>query len=145
MLKINLLFRKNTDLKNSRILTIKNAKPSGYYFSMNLNIWGDFQIYISVPLKILTGKNLCFTEFSTKIHWNTSWLLPTFFICLHNQLSSFNSIIAQISQKRVHQIDRKNKWLLLSVTFTAILELAFVLTFKNSFHNVFILKPTERA
>ena len=68
MLKINLLFRKNTDLKNSRILTIKNAKPSGYYFSMNLNIWGDFQIYISVPLKILTGKNLCFTEFSTKIH-----------------------------------------------------------------------------
>ena len=145
MLKINLLFRKNTDLKNSRILTIKNAKPSGYYFSMNLNIWGDFQIYISVPLKILTGRNLCFTEFSTKIHWNTSWLLPTFFICLHNQLSSFNSIIAQISQKRVHQIDRKNKLLLLSVTFTAILELAFVLTLKNSFHKVFILKPTERA
>ena len=29
---------------------IKNAKPSGYYFYMNLNIWGDFQICISVPL-----------------------------------------------------------------------------------------------
>ena len=31
---------------------IKNAKPSGYYFYMNLNIWGDFQICISVPLII---------------------------------------------------------------------------------------------
>ena len=37
-------------MNNSRILTIKNAKLSGYYFYMNLNIWGDFQICISVPL-----------------------------------------------------------------------------------------------
>ena len=29
---------------------IKSAKFSGYYFDMNLNIWGDFQICISVPL-----------------------------------------------------------------------------------------------
>ena len=29
-----------------------------------------------------------------------SWLLLTFFICLHNQLSSFNSIIVQMSEKR---------------------------------------------
>ena len=29
---------------------IKNAKFSGYYFDMNLIIWGDFQICISVPL-----------------------------------------------------------------------------------------------
>ena len=28
------------------------------------------------------------------------WLLLTFFICLHNQLSSFNFIIIQISEKR---------------------------------------------
>ena len=27
------------------------------------------------------------------------WLLLTFFICLHHQLSSFNSIIAQMSEK----------------------------------------------
>ena len=32
------------------------------------------------------------------------WLLLTFFICLHNQLSSFNSIIMHMSEKRVHQI-----------------------------------------
>ena len=35
---------------NSRILRIKNAKYSGYCFYMNSNIWGDFQICISVPL-----------------------------------------------------------------------------------------------
>ena len=28
------------------------------------------------------------------------WLLLTFFICLHNQLSSFNYIIVQMSEKR---------------------------------------------
>ena len=52
MLKINLLFKKNTDLRvnNSRILRIKNAKLSEYYFYKNLNLWGDFQICISVPL-----------------------------------------------------------------------------------------------
>ena len=27
------------------------------------------------------------------------WLLLTFFICLHNQLSSFNSIIVEMSEK----------------------------------------------
>ena len=31
---------------------IKNVKFSGYYFDMNLNTWGSFQICISVPLKI---------------------------------------------------------------------------------------------
>ena len=61
------------------------------------------------------------------------WLLLMFFICLHNQLSSFNSIIIQMSEKRVHQVDSKNEWLLLSVTFTAKLELVFVLTFEKAF------------
>ena len=28
------------------------------------------------------------------------WLLLTFFICLHNQLSSFSSIVVQMSEKR---------------------------------------------
>ena len=45
----------------------------------------------------------------------------------------------------IHQIDSKNEWLLLSVTFTAKFELVFVLTFENDFLRVFILKPTERA
>ena len=37
---------------NPRILRIKDAKLSGYYFYVNLNIWGDFQICISAPLRI---------------------------------------------------------------------------------------------
>ena len=56
-----------------------------------------------------------------------------FFICLHNQLSFFNSIIVQMSGKRVHQVHSENEWLLLSVTLTAKLGLVFVLTFKNAF------------
>ena len=39
-------------VNNSKILTIKNPKFSGYYFYTNLNVWGDFQICISVPLII---------------------------------------------------------------------------------------------
>ena len=58
------------------------------------------------------------------------WLLLTFFICLHNKLSSFNSIIVQMSEKRDSSVDSKNEWLLLSVTFTAKLGLVFVLTFE---------------
>ena len=61
------------------------------------------------------------------------WQLLTFFKCLHNQLSSFNSIIVQMSENMIHQADSKNEWLLLSVTFTAKLELVFVLTFENAF------------
>ena len=33
----------------------------------------------------------------------------------------------------IHQVDSKNEWLLLSVIFTAKLELVFVLTFENAF------------
>ena len=55
------------------------------------------------------------------------------FSCLHNQLSPFNSIIVQVSEKRDSQTDSQNEWLLLSVPFTAKLELLFVLTFENLF------------
>ena len=61
------------------------------------------------------------------------WLLLTFFICLHNQLSSFSSIIVQMSEKRDSSVGSKNEWLLLSVTFRANLETVFVLTFENAF------------
>ena len=35
---------------NSRIFWMKNANISGYFFDMNTNIWGDFQIFIRAPL-----------------------------------------------------------------------------------------------
>ena len=68
------------------------------------------------------------TDLSAKFFEIQGWLLLTFVICLHHQLSSFNSNIVQI-----HQIDSKNGWLLLPLTFTAKLELIFLLTFKNAF------------
>ena len=38
-------------VNNLRILRIKNEELSKYYFYVNWNILGDFQICISVPLK----------------------------------------------------------------------------------------------
>ena len=50
MLKISLLFKKFTSRANNlRTLRIKNMKFSGYCFCMNTNIYGDFNICISVP------------------------------------------------------------------------------------------------
>ena len=38
-----------------RIPRVKNTKFLGYYFCVNTNIKGDFQICISVPLKASMG------------------------------------------------------------------------------------------
>ena len=60
------------------------------------------------------------------------WLLLTFFICLHNQVLLI-PLSYRCLKNVIHQIDSKNEWLLLAVTFTAKLELVFVLTSDNSF------------
>ena len=52
-----------------------------------------------VDLTILTWKNSHLIEFSTKIHWNIRLAAFDDFHMLHNQLSSFNSIIVQMSAK----------------------------------------------
>ena len=72
-------------------------------------------------LTILTGKN-CYTEFSIGI---VAWLLLTFFLYLHNQLSSIHSIIT-CQKKVINQIDSKNGWLLFSAIFTAKFEMVLV-------------------
>ena len=84
-------------------------------------------------LTIPTWKTCALLNLVQKFNEIQGWLLLMFFICLHNQLSSFNSIIVQMSEKRVHQIESKNEWLLFSVTFTAKLELVFVLTVESAF------------
>ena len=40
-------------MNNSRILRTKNAKFSEHYFYLNTNMYGNFQICISVPLNLL--------------------------------------------------------------------------------------------
>ena len=78
-------------------------------------------------------EDLCLAKFIKKFIEMIGWLLLKFFICLRNQLSSFNSIIVESLKNEIHQIDNKNEWFLLSVTFTAKLELNFVLTLENPF------------
>ena len=39
-------------VNNLKISRTKNAKFSEYYFYLNTNIYGDFQICISVPLSL---------------------------------------------------------------------------------------------
>ena len=77
-------------VNNSRILTIKNAKFSSYYFYMNLNLWRDFQFCISVPL-ILTF--LILNSFHTS------------FLCLSYKLWTGNSLLGQmISQTKTFKL-----------------------------------------
>ena len=52
---------------------------------------------------------------------------------LPHELLNDLTILTTMFEKRVHQIDSKNEWLLFSVTFTEKHESAFVLTFENDF------------
>ena len=65
----------------------------------------DLQMYKhngpeNLGLMILTWTNLCFTDSVQKFLEKQGWLLLRFFICLHDQLSSLNSVIVQMSGKR---------------------------------------------
>ena len=55
------------------------------------------------------------------------------FLCLNNQFYVLIPLWYICLKNVIHQIDSKNEWLLLSVTFTAKIELVFVLTFENAF------------
>ena len=54
--KVAYFWRKIQTLRvnNSKILRIQNAKFWGHYFYLNTNIWRNFQICVSVPLKVAT-------------------------------------------------------------------------------------------
>ena len=83
-------------------------------------------------------EKLCFTQFRARM---AAWLLLTFFIYLHNQLSQRCQRV-HILKNVIHQRDRKNEWLLLSASFTTKCMLVFVLML---FLRGLILNTTERA
>ena len=56
-------------MNNSRILTIKNAKFSGFYFYKNLNRQGDFQICISLPFMIKRAIKIEFLHYTTSCNY----------------------------------------------------------------------------
>ena len=53
-------------------------------------------------LTILTGRTCVLLK---KFIEERGWLLVTFFICLHNQLSSYRCL-----ENVVHQVESKNEW-----------------------------------
>ena len=80
-------------------------------------------------------EKICFIQFSTRM---ADWLLLTFLIRLYNQLSSVMHSAITYKNYRwlknvVHQIESKNKWLLLLANFTAKFGLVFVLTLEKAF------------
>ena len=117
MLKISPLLGKIQTLRvnNSTILTIKNAKLSGYYFYTNLNIWGDFQICFSVPL--MTNffnkfKKLCFWSIclSFSQFWGQKIFSRKSSSVTHNFI--WSSALCQNFEKNNDAIPRKhpNRW-----------------------------------
>ena len=100
-----------------------------------------FQTKEKTVLTILTGKDWCFTQFSTGM---AGWLFLIFFICLHNQLSSIHSIISNFLKNVIHQIDSKNGWLLHSASFSAKFGLVFVLAPENAFSYRFHFQANRR-
>ena len=102
-------------------------------------------VYLKSLFKIIQSRKVMRNIISTYdthmeelvLYWiqykhSSKYKVGCFWRCLHNQLSSFNSIIVQMPEKRDSSIS-KTECLLLSVTFTAKLELVFVLTFENVF------------
>ena len=83
-------------------------------------------------LTILTGKNLGFAEFSTKIYSNTGLAASDVFH-MFTQLSLLIPLWYRCLKNVIHQIDSKNEWLLYLVTLSANVELVFVLTYENAF------------
>ena len=77
-------------------------------------------MYVRWYLTIFAGKNWVLLNSVQELLFGCFW---TFFICLHNQLSS---IIILLSRTRLHmfenvicQIDSKNEWLFLLASLTA--------------------------
>ena len=72
MLKSSLRFKKIQTLRvnNSKILRTKNAKFSEHYFYLNTNMYGNFQICISVPLRLVKNVKLskAFLKIGMAVH-----------------------------------------------------------------------------
>ena len=97
---------------------------------------------VKFRLAILTAKN-CFIHLSTR---TAGWLLLTFLICLHNQLSStILSIKCGCLKNVIHQIDCKNEWCSFQHVLRQNLNWFLSYHWKKIFLRGFILKPTERA
>ena len=99
----------------SRILTIKNAKFLGYYFYINLNIKGDFQICISAPLSsYLVRAKLYPVERTIGSFKCTKKRCE---VCENvNITDSFTSLVTQNTYKINHKVNCDDKCLIYLLT-----------------------------
>ena len=125
---------KFTKLLNMCQATYACSKSYRKYYQQDLLSNNKYRLKLlqrNYFLTILIWKNLCFTE---KIHSNARLVSSDVF---HMFTQSINFFLIPLSysclKNVIHQIDSKNEWLLLSITFAAKLELVFVLTFENAF------------
>ena len=85
-------------------------------------------------------EKLCFIQFSTRM---AGWLLLTFLICLHNQLSSIiHCIITYQEYRCLKNVIYQNELLLPTARFRAIWVGFCLNTGKRFFLRGFIFKPT---
>ena len=84
-------------------------------------------------------ENLCFTEFNTKIHWSAKLAASDAFHMFAQSVPLSYRCLKNV----IYQIDNKNEWLLRSVTFTAKLELVFVLKSDSHLFTCFNDSPSK--
>ena len=81
------------------------------WFLLSASFMAKFEMVFT--LTTITGKTRGLLNSVQKFIEIQGWLSLTFFICLNSQLSSFNSIIVQISEKR-NSSNRQQKWVVAS-------------------------------
>ena len=80
------------------------------------------------------------------IQYRNGWLAASNLLDMFTRSIKFHTFHYQYRclNNMIHRIGSKNRWLLLSASFTAKFRLVFVLTLENAFSQGFIFKPTDR-
>ena len=105
-------------VNNSSILGTKNVKFSGYYFCLNINIWGSFRICISVPLSHLPERKFkynfqdilnpiynCGQDIESSCHYLLHCSLYTNERLAHlNDIQSIDNSILEFSDSHIFEV-----------------------------------------
>ena len=124
-------------ISNKTIVEIGNVSKAATFKSFLHQSYKNTQLSFFVTVLftyLLIFMRQTLTDNFRGLHKNKNCAFP---------LSSFNSIIVQMSEK--YYSSNTVEYLLLSVTFTAKFEIVFVLTFENPFSKSFHFKANRRS
>ena len=127
-------FLYDNSLRHERVKSL-----SKHLFRLSCNV-------SNLALTMLTGKSCVL--FSLVQEWPLGWFWTFSYVYTNNLVPCIPLLRIKeykMFENVIHPVDNKNKWLLLSASFTAKFGLVFVLTLENAFFRGFILKLTERA